>query len=147
MTTATAPSPRYEATPTAARLHRHGRMPWPEARTLLAQTVCAWSDLDGFHIAAADELPQDVLQTTHLWAWDTHRCVRLRIDCHHALVAALHLGGSGDGQPVTAHIRRGTPWGPDDKQAGPLSEAAHALTFELVELPGSTPVTFVRATT
>ncbi|WP_411574815.1 hypothetical protein [Streptomyces fradiae] len=146
MTTAASPSPRYEATLTPARLHRHGRMPWPEVRALLAETVCAWSDLDGFHVAPADHLPQDVPQTTHLWAWDTQRFLRIRIDGRDALVAALHPGESGEGEPVTAYVRHGTPWGPDDKQAGPLPDAAHTLTFELLELPGPAPATFVRST-
>ncbi|KUJ38381.1 hypothetical protein ADL25_24480 [Streptomyces sp. NRRL F-5122] len=146
MTTAASPKTRYEATTAPARLHRHGRMPWPEARALLAGTLCAWSDLDGFFVAPADELPQDVPQATHLWAWDMQRCVRVRVDGREAMVAALHPGESSDGELVTAHIRHGTPWGPDDKQAGPLPEAAHALSFELLELPGPTPATFVRAT-
>jgi hypothetical protein len=147
MTTTPPPKPRHQVTPTPARLYRHGRMPWDEARTLLADTTCAWADLDGFHVAPADTLPPDVPQTTHLWAWKARHCFRLRIDGRDALVAALHLDGGGDGEPVTAHARPGTPWTPENKQAGPLPQAAHTLAFGLLELTGPTPVTFVRATT
>ncbi|GAA3916514.1 hypothetical protein GCM10023084_79620 [Streptomyces lacrimifluminis] len=137
---------QHTARPATARLERIGRLEWPQARSVLAGTTCAWADLDGFHVAAAEQLPQHTPLSTHLWAWDQGRCLRLRIDGAHALVAALRPG-QDDGEQVRVHIRPGTPWAPDDQQAGPLPTEAHALTFELLELPGPTPATFVRATT
>ncbi|MEU6026954.1 hypothetical protein ABZ825_08025 [Streptomyces tauricus] len=137
---------RHTARPATARLERVGRLEWPEARSVLAGTTCAWADLDGFHVAAAERLPHQAPLSTHLWAWGRARCLRLRIDGAQALVAALHPG-QDDGEQVRVHIRPGTPWAPDDQQAGPLPAEAHALTFELLELPGPTPATFVRAIT
>lgn len=146
MTATPATEPRHTAQPVPARLERLGRLDWPEARALLAGTTCAWVDLDGFHLAPAAALPQDAPHATHLWAWDTTYCLRLRIDGSRALAAALRPGQDG-GEQVHAHIRPGTPWAKHDKQAGPLPAEAHALTFELLELPGPTPATFVRAIT
>ncbi|MCX5054663.1 MULTISPECIES: hypothetical protein [unclassified Streptomyces] len=137
--------PAHTARAVPARLERAGRLAWAEARTLLTGTTCAWADLDGFHIAPADRLPEQPLHATHLWAWDARRCLRLRIDGPHALTALLTPGQDG-GEQVRIHIRPGTPWAKDDQQAGPLPAEAHALNFELLELPGPTPATFVRAT-
>ncbi|MFJ4010342.1 hypothetical protein [Streptomyces sp. NPDC090026] len=141
----TEPIAEHTARTSPARLDRLGRLDWDEARSLLTGTTCAWADLDGFHITAADQLPPEPLLSTHLWAWDHHRCLRLRIDGQHTLTAALHPGQDG-GEQVRVHIRPGTPWATDDKQAGPLQPEAHALAFELLELPGPAPATFVRAT-
>ncbi|MGW2410132.1 hypothetical protein ACWCXK_37295 [Streptomyces sp. NPDC001739] len=143
MTTPTT-EPRHTAQPVLARLERIGRLDWHQARSLLAGTTCAWADLDGFHVTEADRLPEEPPQSTHLWAWDTNRCLRLRIDGAQALTAALHPG-QNDREQVRVHIRPGTPWARDDKQAGPLPAEAHALAFELLELSGPTAATFVRA--
>jgi hypothetical protein len=127
------------------RLERLGRMPWPEARTLLAGTTCTWADLHGFHIEPADRLPAEVPQSTHLWAWADDRCVRVRVDGTDALVAVLRPDGR-PGTAVSIRTRPGLPWGADDKQVGPLPPGAHSLRFELLELLGPSPATFVRAT-
>lgn len=125
---------------TAGRLVRHGRLPWPGARALLAGTTCAWSDLDGFHLQPADRLPEDTPVATHLWAWTTDTCFRLRLDDGHALVASLHLSEGGD----HVHVRPARSWGADDRQVGPLPAEAHGLELELLELTGRTPALFVR---
>ncbi|MER5493451.1 hypothetical protein ACWD6I_05220 [Streptomyces sp. NPDC002454] len=127
-----------------ALLQRIGRLPWPQARTRLAGSTCAWADLDGFHLAPADALPVDPPCTTHLWAWRADLSFRLRIDGPRALVAALRCG-PGEGDPVQVRIRSGTPWSRRDRQVGPLPPEAHALAFELLELSGPAPATFVRA--
>lgn len=146
MTNGTGTEPRHTSLPAPARLDRVGRLDWTAARALLAGTTCAWADLDGFHLAPAHDLPTDPPHATHLWAWDTGRCLRLRIDGPHALTAVLHPHREG-GEQVRVHLRPGTPWAADDKQVGPRPPEAHTLTFELLELPGPTPATFVRATT
>ncbi|WP_369360194.1 hypothetical protein [Streptomyces sp. cg2] len=145
MTTAPAAQPRHTAQPVLARLERLGRLGWAQARSLLTGTTCAWADLEGFHVAGADRLPEKPPQSTHVWAWDSSRCLRLRIDGSQALTAALYPGQDGEEQ-VRVHVRPGFPWARDDKQVGPLPTEAHALAFELLELPGPTPATFVRAT-
>ncbi|WP_416976976.1 hypothetical protein [Streptomyces sp. T028] len=156
----TTTEPRHTAARIPALLHRIGRLDWTQARSLLTatpNTTCAWADLDGFHIADADHLPADPPHATHLWAWNEDRCLRLRIDGSHALTAALqplHPGhhhdsadsAGGQGELVHVRLRPGTPWAAHDQQAGPLPAEAHTLTFELLELPGPTPATFVRAT-
>ncbi|MCX4429656.1 hypothetical protein [Streptomyces mirabilis] len=137
--------PALTARAVPARLERIGRLGWVEARALLTGTTCAWADLDGFHVAAADRVPEHPLHATHLWAWDLRRCLRMRIDGPHALTALLMPGQDG-GEQVLVHARPGTPWAKGDQQAGPLPAEAHALSFELIELPGPAPATFVRAT-
>ncbi|MEU5524513.1 hypothetical protein ABZ759_28610 [Streptomyces sp. NPDC047860] len=143
--------PRHTAVPLVVRLERHGRMPWPQARTLLAGTTCAWADLDGFHILPATKLPDDRPPlATHLWAWSEDRCLRLRLDGAQALVAALHLQGASqetDESAVRVYVRSGVPWPSGHDRVGPLPDAAETLTFELLELAGPAPATFVRATT
>lgn len=129
---------------TPARLERHGRLPWSDARNLLAGTTCAWADLDGFHIAPAADLPETVPPATHVWAWgDGAPCFRLRVDGADALVAALHVGDDGGGLRV--RVRPGRPWNENDHQVGPLRPEAYQLDFDLLEVAGATPVTFVRA--
>ncbi len=144
MTTSPPAGPRHTATVQPARLDRIGRLSWPQARSLLAGTTCAWADLDGFHVADAGRLPADPPHSTHLWAWDQARCLRLRIDGPQALTAVLRPS-QDSGEQVHVHVRPGTPWAAGDQQAGPLPPEAHALDFELLELPGPTPATFVRA--
>lgn len=138
--------PRHTARLVPARLDRVGRLAWADARPLLAGTTCAWADLDGFHVTGAERLPDEPPYATHLWAWDDTHCLRLRLDGGRALTAALHPGQDG-GEQVNAHVRPGTPWDAADKQVGPLRPEVHALAFELLELTGPSPATFVRATT
>ncbi|MFC8797291.1 hypothetical protein ACFT2C_06135 [Promicromonospora sp. NPDC057138] len=126
---------------TTGYLVRHGRMPWAQARTLFDDTVGTWADLDGLH--AAEPPPDDAPLTTHLWAWADDICWRLRFDGNETLVAALHLDAI-DGDIVPVRVRDGFPWGRNDAQAGSLSDAAYALKFELLEVTGAAPVTFVR---
>ena len=145
MTTRPPTGPAHTARAVPARLERIGRLGWAEARSLLTRTTCAWADLDGFHIAEADRLPELSPHATHLWAWDSGRCLRLRIDGSQALTALLQPGQDG-GEQVLVHVRPGTPWAAGDQQVGPLPAEAHTLSFELIELPGPTPATFVRAT-
>ncbi|MCX5400802.1 hypothetical protein [Streptomyces sp. NBC_00102] len=147
-------SPRHEARPQRATLERHGRLDWARARALLDGTVCAWADLGGFHLAPAAQLPEETPDSTHLWAWDADRCLRVRFDGPWALTASLRTddrtGGAPDGatgrpEDVGVLVRPGTAWSPDEKHAGPLAAGAYALRFELLELTGPSPVTFVRA--
>lgn len=64
----------------------------------------------------ADQLPSEVPQPTHPWAWDDDRCVRVRIDETDALVAVLHPDGRS-GAPVNARIRLKLLWEPEDEQS------------------------------
>lgn len=127
-------------TDSTATLRRHGRMSWFSARALLAGTTCAWSDLDGFHLAPADTLPDSLVGATHLWAWGSDVCYRLRLDDGEALVASLRPGA---GDTVIA-VRRARSWAAADRQVGPLPAEAHDLDLELLEIAGSSPVQFLR---
>ncbi|MGW2917817.1 hypothetical protein ACWDBF_08125 [Streptomyces angustmyceticus] len=140
-------SPRHPSRFAAAHLVRHGRLTWPEARTLLAGTTCAWADLDGMHLAPAGDLPEETPCATHLWAWDPLRCLRLRFDTRHALTAALHSTAPSalPSNSVRIRISRGMPWAPEDARVGPLEPDIHTLDPELLELTGATPAVFVRA--
>jgi hypothetical protein len=134
-----------------ARLYGYGRLAWTEARDLLDGCRCTWTDLDGIHVADA---PPDALPVgaTHLWGWAADRCVRVRFDGDAAYAALLRTGqGEDDGGPetlvaevVTPVVRRPVVWSPDDRQAGPLPETVLGRTWELLEVPGASPVTFVR---
>ncbi|MER5182586.1 hypothetical protein ABT009_30255 [Streptomyces sp. NPDC002896] len=148
----------------AARLYGHGRLVWTQASALLEGCQCTWTDLDGIHVADA---PPDVLPVgaTHLWGWAVDRCVRVRFDGEAAYVAVLRTseadggargdseqearpdGSSGPGiaEVVMPVVRRPVTWSPDYRQAGPLPEAVLRRRWELLEVPGAAPVTFVRA--
>jgi hypothetical protein len=136
---------RYSAVPVPVRLERLGRMPWRQARTLLPASTCAWADIDGFHILPAAELPHDSPHATHLWAWTANRCLRMRIDGTDALVAALDIHEAEEGS-MHAYSKPGVPWPSGHDRVGPLPDAADSFTLEILELPGATPATFVRAT-
>ncbi|GAA0543957.1 hypothetical protein [Actinomadura livida] len=125
-------------------LHAHGRVSWERARDLLSGTECAWTDLDGAHIAAP---PADIpLGAGHLWAWDPDRCLRLRFDDDAVYVGELTETGAGE--TVTVTVRTGIRlWGPGDLQAGPLPDEARVGHWDLLEVTGSRPATFVRRRT
>ncbi|WP_283135333.1 hypothetical protein [Rhizohabitans arisaemae] len=120
----------------------HGRLPWSTALELLTGTTCAWTDLDGPHLGPPPTTTP--VGTTHLWAWADGRALRLRIDDEFAYVA--ELAHDGPGEPVTVIIHPELRlWAPADEQAGPIPETAHTLDWELLELPGPGPVSFVVA--
>lgn len=125
-------------------LERVGRLDWPAFRALAAGMRCAWADLDGFHVRPAQDLPQLLPVATHLWAWDGHRSVRARIDQGQLRVAVLHTQARAR-ESVDVSRRPGLAWGAEDRQVGPLGQDAQALDFELLEISGGAPVTFVRA--
>lgn len=91
----------------AAWLIAHGRQPWAAIRTLLHGCVCAWADLDGFH---GEPAPAEAPLATHLWAWDTDRLLRIRIDGSEGIAAELRLTESAQGKPVTITERDATSW-------------------------------------
>lgn len=142
-------------TPTApeARLYGYGRLEWDQVCALLDDAICAWADLDGLHL---DPAPAAAPPTSHLWAWwPDGNCARLRIDGTQAYTAVLRFT---DSQPRTTHprpvadepvsplLRADAPlWGTADPQAGPLPAELRDHTWDLLEITGPRPVTFVRA--
>lgn len=134
------------------RLHGYGRLDWQQVRTLLDGAACAWADLAGFHL---DTVPSQAPPTSHLWAWwPDGTCARLRLDDSQAYAATLHPQPV-DSTPITptatetvnVHVRHATPlWGTSDPQAGPIPPELREYTWDLLEIPGAHPVTFVRAT-
>ncbi|MCW2914728.1 MAG: hypothetical protein JWN52_2796 [Actinomycetia bacterium] len=128
---------------TTATLRAHGRLTWADARTLLAGATCAWTDLDGAHLGPAPETAP--VGASHLWAWTGRWCARLRFDDDAVYCGVLHLDASS-GETVTVTIRTGLRlWGPGDLQAGPVPAGAADQEWELLEVNGDRPVTFVRA--
>jgi hypothetical protein len=136
---------------TTAHLTAHGRLTWTQALSLLAGCTCTWSDLDGIHLTPAPPaaLPAGA---THLWGWAADgRCIRLRLDHQAAYTAVLHTRpgtcpDTPDAETVTVTVRPAITWDPDThRQAGPLPATIQAHSWELLEIPGPAPVTFVRA--
>ncbi|TDC19420.1 hypothetical protein E1265_23900 [Streptomyces sp. 8K308] len=123
-------------------------MSWTALRADLASagSDCAWSDFGGFHFAPADALPEVVPSTTHLWAWDTARAVRVRIDVDRALVACLNNSPPAGVVTEEAHVREraGHPWSANDEHVGRPDVPLPQDEFTLLELTGATRAVFVR---
>ncbi len=128
-------------------LQRLGELGWSALRELLLAdaATCAWSDYSGFQLAPALALPDGIPPTTHLWAWGERYVVRARLDVDRALVAALAEAG-GEGEQVQVAVRRGHPWSDADVQIGRADAPLPSAPFELLELTGASPATFVRGT-
>lgn len=111
-----------------------GAMPWTEARERLAGRTCAWLDFDGFRVG---EPPAEAPITTCLWGWSDGWYLRARLDEDRAYLGALRPGtpnGPGE-EAVTVALR---------KPVLRVTEATAGLEFDLLEVPGARPVTFVR---
>lgn len=154
MTTTDLPASPTEARP-EARLYGYGRLDWDQARAVLDGATCIWADLGGLHLAPA---PDAAPPTSHLWAWwPGGDCARLRIDETQAYTAVLRAAGTPPlaahprpvaDEPVSPLLRAGAPlWGTADPQAGPVPAALREHTWDLLEIPGPRPITFVRAST
>ncbi|MQS09973.1 hypothetical protein [Streptomyces alkaliphilus] len=130
------------------RIHGYARLPWDEARALLDGCECTWADLDGIHLTDAppERLP---VGATHLWGWSAARYVRVRFDLDTVHLAVLTTE-SPTGEPPLNELtpaprwREAIIWGDGDHQVGPLPDAVRR-TWELGEIPGEAPITFVRA--
>jgi hypothetical protein len=123
----------------------HGRIRWDRARTLLAGATCAWADLDGSHLGPA---PEDApVGASHLWAWTDEWCARLRFDDDAVYAGFLHFtDDAAAGETVEVTARTGMRlWAPGDLQAGPIPPDADTWDWELLEVTGAQPITFVRA--
>lgn len=148
------------ATRTTTRLlHGYGRLTWSQARTLLSGCACTWTDFDGIHLrdTPPDELP---VAATHLWAWNRtgDRLVRLRFDAPGTLYAAVLTRASTDDvldaakvplapgfpEEVTVTERRTVLRDPQERSAAALPPRFTERTWHLVEVPGESPLTFVR---
>jgi hypothetical protein len=143
-------------TVTRMPLERLGELPWNTLRDRLTALTCAWADLHGFHLAPGTDLPTAIPVTTHLWAWDDNIAVRVRIDVDRALTAVLHTHGEHTPATADAHdgtlehvrvrVRPGQAWDPADSQVGRPDTPLPELDFQLLEITGPSPATFVRAT-
>lgn len=93
-------------------LHRgwltHTHTDWSTVRMRLAGMTACWTDDQGLHITAADNLPLEPPSTcTHLWAWgDRHVHVRIDGGRHH--LAELHSQPPVGGEAVTVRVRHET---------------------------------------
>jgi CRISPR/Cas system CSM-associated protein Csm3 (group 7 of RAMP superfamily) len=108
--------------------------------SLLDGCTCAWADLDGFH---RDPPPADPPLTTHLWAWDAARLIRVRIDGGDGITAELRLSDTGQGDPVSVTGRKATSWLAGD---GRVSAAPQwrDLTLRVYQVAGLMPLEFTR---
>lgn len=141
-----------------AELHGYGRVDWPTARRLLAGCACTWSDLDGVRLA--DEPPAEMpVGATHLWGWSAERLFRLRFDTGPDLGAGAGVYVAVLGRPVdgvassqrvpmgnVTHRRQTVRLRPeDDARSGELPVDVRERDWEVYEVPGVAPVTFLRA--
>jgi hypothetical protein len=130
---------------TRALLTGHGRMPWPDARRLLAGHTCAWADLDGFHLTSA---PKEAPLTATLWSWQNETLMRLRIDGPAAIVGRLdlspHPGDPSSGsEPVDVTVRKSSTWAVDEARVS-VPEKWRDREVTLYEVIGLMPLTFVK---
>lgn len=116
---------------------------WAELRGRLDGTTCAWTDLDGLHIAAP---PREAPITTHLWAWRPGWWLRARIDADRAVAGILRLANNEqDAEPV--FVRRTLTWRPGTDRVAKLPPDVLDRAWLLLEVVGSRPVTFVGKST
>lgn len=143
----TEPNTQVDTDNRGALLLGHGRIPWQTARDILSGSTCAWADLGGFHTGTP---PTAVPLASHLWAWwPDGRCARARIDDDSAYLAILH--STGTTAPPAPHTTRVTVrrhhdvpvWQIHDTEAGPLPPETRAWTYDLLEVTGESPITFV----
>lgn len=140
-------------------LHGYGRIDWATARTLLDGCSCTWTDFDGIHLTNTPPEHAPVA-ATHLWGWSAERLVRLRFDSGAdpanatspatAAVYAAVLDNRPDPAAVltetvntTVHPVVLRPAA--DHRSGALPTAVQGRTWQLTEVPGESPVTFLRA--
>ncbi|MCP2170352.1 hypothetical protein [Goodfellowiella coeruleoviolacea] len=117
------------------KLDALGRRPWAAVRQELAGCTCVWLDLDGLNLG---EAPVEAPIATHLWGWADGRYVRVRLDDDHAYVGVLREPAAPEppGEDVTVLVRSAVMRGSEHDE--------QHLKVELLEIPGSAPVTFVR---
>jgi hypothetical protein len=137
-------------TVTHAELAGYGWQTWPAVRQLVGSVECCWADLDGWHV---EPLPDDPPPATHMWGWDRDVLWRLRIDGDTAVVAALHpvqtSGPQPAGEPaiserVAVRRTRSHGWPAADQQVRARGSQPSSLEWELAEVTGPWPITFVR---
>jgi hypothetical protein len=132
----------------SAILSGTGRITWTEAQALLDGSHCTWADLHGLRTGPA---PDQTPLTSHLWAWwPDGRCARLRLDEDDVYAATLRPlnteqpSANATSEVVTVHRHPDAPlWGPADRQAGPLPDEVRQWTYDLLEIPGPHPVSFI----
>lgn len=123
-----------------AWLIARGRRPWAEIRPLLTDCTCAWADIDGFH---AGPPPADPPLATHLWAWNTDRLLRVRIDGREGIAAELRLADSGQGEPVSVTERQATSW-PAGEGRVSVQQAWRDRAVRIYQVAGLMPLEFTR---
>jgi hypothetical protein len=145
---ATALPPLPEPLLGTALLVGYGALPWTTLSAGLAGIPAAWADYGGFHLAAAPDEPPPY---THLWAWTPDWLLRARIDGATAITGALLLtpGSSPLGRapvdtwPVTYQRLTSRTWTRADSRVSALPDAIADQPFDLYQIPGERPVTFI----
>lgn len=136
-----------------------GLLDWVDAASLVEGHTCAWADIDGFQVGPA---PAEAPAATHLWGWlGWHCCVRMRFDGPCAYVARLQPEGAScsadaaDTSPgklpvrksvaVVVTVRPSVPlWQSQNEQVDPSTVGVEAFSYDLLEVTGAQPATFVR---
>lgn len=122
-----------------AWLVAHGRRSWLEILPLLADCTCLWADLDGIHAATPPAGPP---LSTHLWAWESGRFLRIRVDGTDGIAAELRLSGPGQGEPVTVTERAAATWFAGDGRVS-ADDQWRGRAVRILEVTGLMPLEFV----
>jgi hypothetical protein len=133
-------SPARVGTTRTAWLTAHGRRPWLRVSTLLSGCTCAWADLDGFHCGPSPVGPP---LATHVWAWDTDRLLRIRLDGGDGIIAELHLTDPGSGETVQVTEWQTSTWPPREGRVS-AEDQWRGRTVRSYQVSGPTPLEFVR---
>lgn len=124
-------------------LVEHGSLDWPEIMDLLNGAVCAWADLDGFHI---DQVPVTSPHATHLWACTDTSAFRCYIEGSTVIVGELREGAVDGWPEVKVSKHSGQPWG-DIARVQPISADGHdlrSITSTVLDVQGLRRGTFYR---
>jgi hypothetical protein len=123
-----------------AWLTAHGRRPWQQVSALLSGCTCAWADLDGFHCGPPPASPP---LATHVWAWDTGRLLRIRLDGSEGITAELHLTDPGSSETVQVTERQTSTW-PLREGRVSAEDQWRGRTVRSYQVSGLTPLEFIR---
>jgi hypothetical protein len=130
----------------------YGEVDWPVVAEALRGMDAVWFDLEGPH--PVESVPESApVGATHLWAWDSERLARARIQDDKSILAELWLDGSapptGDAPAVhvTYALHGGSPtWCVDDGRLGNVEQAKTLVKMptDVYVVDGPTPLEFVR---
>jgi len=116
---------------------------WVDVTSALDGLTCAWTDIDGWHIAP---LPNDEpIGATHIWGWSTERCAMIRLGGDVPIGSMLYLAPdavtAAAGLSVEIETTTALSWVSGDKG---VTIGDDQPSFEVIAVKGLMPLWFVR---